>query len=132
MPWIHCGDTLTDDVRVCPTCGGSKAVWTTRLDRTRTFTLGTEWDGDASAQAEALKDAEGPFCEECQKAANDGDDSDDSDADEEEDPGADEDDADADADEPDAEAQAETLADAADSGAPFCEECQAKANEEAA
>lgn len=123
MPWDHCGKSLTDDTQSCPGCGASKSVWTTRLDKTRLFALKIDFPGDAGAQAAALQTAQdsgSPFCEECQRAANEPDEADDDSGEEpaqEEQP------------DPDTQAQVDTLKTAADSGSPFCEECQKAANE---
>ena len=68
MPWQHCGQTLTDDVRC--TCGFSKPAWTVKLDKTRLLKLGGDYEGDVEAQAAALEEAAAtgtPFCEKCQK-----------------------------------------------------------------
>lgn len=43
MPWIHCDETLTDDVQECPSCGARKERWTARIDKTRMFQLSNAW-----------------------------------------------------------------------------------------
>ena len=76
MPWNHCGTSIKDDVRSCPECGAPKQAWTTKLDKTRTFQIGGDYD---PAQAETLEDAQesgSPFCEDCQAADNPADDPD--------------------------------------------------------
>jgi hypothetical protein len=61
-----------DDQR-CPSCGISKPAWTVRMDRTRLFALGKEWDGDPDSQVPVLLAASElgtPFCEKCEAAKN--------------------------------------------------------------
>jgi hypothetical protein len=114
VPWNHCGTSIKDDVRSCPECGAPKQAWTTKLDKTRTFQIGGDYD---PAQAETLEDAQesgSPFCEDCQAADNPADDPDE----EEEET------------DPDTDAQAQALEDAAESGSPFCEDCQKADNED--
>ncbi|MCO5169074.1 MAG: hypothetical protein M9894_22250 [Planctomycetes bacterium] len=43
MPWICCATTFSDDTFTCGTCGGAKATWTLRFQRTRVFQVGGAW-----------------------------------------------------------------------------------------
>ena len=118
MPWLHCGATLLDDQRTCPTCGAGKQSWTTRLKNTRVLAIGERFRGDGEAQADVLLGAAtnaAPFCEECEQS-------------EDEDDGWEDDEAPEPT--PDQSAQAETLASASESGTPFCEECERSEEED--
>jgi len=39
MPWVHCGESISDTNTTCPACGVSKAAWTVELEVTRSFTV---------------------------------------------------------------------------------------------
>lgn len=39
MPWMHCGESLSDTDSSCPACGVSKTAWTVELEVTRSFTV---------------------------------------------------------------------------------------------
>ncbi|MCW8141020.1 MAG: hypothetical protein KIT58_19125, partial [Planctomycetota bacterium] len=41
MPWTCCDVELSDDLHACPGCGGEKATWTVRFQRTRVFAIST-------------------------------------------------------------------------------------------
>jgi hypothetical protein len=71
VPWSHCSTSIPDSENACPECGTSKAKWTMRLEKTRTFALATKWSGDPEVQAAALQNAAEngtPFCEKCDQA----------------------------------------------------------------
>jgi hypothetical protein len=125
VPWEHCGQSLTDDMSVCPKCSAQKGKWTTKLGHTRLFTIaGNEWEPGQAETLRTAQDSGAPFCEECQAAENQ-----EQEDEEPEDPPEEDEDDDEDEDAADHEAQAETLKQAGDSGSPFCEECQKAENQ---
>lgn len=42
VPWNCCGSANLDSLRECPTCGTSKATWTTRLAKTNLFVINSK------------------------------------------------------------------------------------------
>jgi len=129
VPWEHCDRSISDDEPQCPVCGANKAQWTVGFDRTRLFQLSGKDDPDQAGSLEEASDSGSPFCEDCQ--AQDNPPQEEPAEEEEEEQQQDQQQPPPSEPEPDPvteEEQAETLSDAADSGSPFCEQCQAQDN----